>query len=61
MKRLQNLRWRRKKNESQGEELKDEEPQWEVIDGNEAEEFGAEEFDADKGMRMVFIFSLFYL
>jgi len=53
---LQNLRWRRKKNVSQVEEIKEEEPQWEVDDGNEAEEF-----DADKGMKMVFIFSCFYL
>jgi len=49
MTKLQNLRWRRKKNVSQGEEMKEEEPQWEVDDGNEAEEF-----DADKGMMKVF-------
>jgi len=40
MKKLQNLRWRRKKNVSQVEEIKEEE--WEVDDGNKAEEFDAD-------------------
>ena len=37
------------KSSSSQEDEKEEEPQWEVDDGNEAEEF-----DADKGMKMVF-------